>query len=218
MPQSNQGFDQLTLTVAFDAGDTDDLARMDLELDAVDRGVPPVVVNNERLELQDRRPRAGRLFIDLEHDRPANHQPSQVRRARFPGGGRRDDFAMAHDGDAVGDIDDFTELMRDKNNRLAFFGEAAKNFEETLRLLGGEHGGRLIHDQQPRAAIERLEELDPLLHADGEIGDSSLWIDIESVAGSQRGDFMARLCEVHRADGADGLVPQDHVLGNGEWG
>src|SRR6267143_202807 len=121
MPQSNQGFDQLTLAVAFDAGDADDLARMDLELDAIDRGVPPVVVNNERLELQDRRPGAGRFFIDLEHDRPAN-------------------------------------------------------------------------DQQAGAAIERLEDLDPLLHADGEIGDSSLWIDVESVSGSQRGDFMARLC------------------------
>ena len=43
---------------------------------------------------------------------------------------------MAHHGDPIGNIDDFAELMRNENNRLAFFGKAAQDLEQTLGLLG----------------------------------------------------------------------------------
>ena len=38
--------------------------------------------------------------------------------------------------------------------------------EEVARLLGGEHGGRLVEDEDPRAAVQRAQDLHALLHAD----------------------------------------------------
>ena len=81
MPQSNQRFDQLILAVAFNSGDADDLARPDLELDAVDGSGPTIVVDDQTLQLHHRFARLRRFPVDLQHDRPADHQPSQVRGA-----------------------------------------------------------------------------------------------------------------------------------------
>ena len=124
---------------------------------------------------------------------------------------------MAHHGDPIGNIDDFAELMRNENNRLAFFGKAAQDLEQTLGLLGCQNSGRLIHDQQPRTAIERLQDLDALLHADGQIRDTSRWINVEAVSGRQRLDLPPRLLEIHGADRTDRLVAENHVLGNRQW-
>ena len=74
---------------------------------------------------------------------------------------------MTHHGDPIGNIDHFAELVRNENNRLAFFGEAAQDFEEALGFLRRQNSCGLIHDQQARPAIERLQDLDSLLHANG---------------------------------------------------
>src|SRR3981081_3447671 len=76
LPQSNKGFDQLVLTVTLDASDTNDFARMDLELDAIDRGVPQVGVDTESLQLHAGLAGTGGALGDLQNDGPADHQPS----------------------------------------------------------------------------------------------------------------------------------------------
>ena len=42
----------------------------------------------------------------------------------------------------------------------------ADDLEQLVRLLRGQHGGRLVEDQHLGAAVERLQDLDPLLLAD----------------------------------------------------
>ena len=169
------------------------------------------------LELHDGFARTSRLLVDLEHDGPADHQAGEVGGARFAGRCRRDDFAVAHHGDPIGNVNHFAELVRDENNRLAFFGETAQDFEEALGLLRGQNSRGLIHDQQPRAAIERFQDLDSLLHADGKIRDPGRRVDLQPISIRQRADLLAGLGDIHGAEGADGLVAKDDVLGDGQW-
>ena len=56
-------------------------------------------------------------------------------------------------------------------------------------LLRRQHAGRLVQDQDMRAAEQRLEDLDPLLHADGQLADRRVEIDLEPVVALERRDL-----------------------------
>ena len=51
----------------------------------------------------------------------------------------------------------------------ALRGERAQDLEQVGRLLGGEHGGRLVEDQDVRAAVQRAQDLHALLLADADV-------------------------------------------------
>ena len=51
--------------------------------------------------------------------------------------------------------------------------EGLEDAEELDCLLRREHGRRLVEDEDVRAAVERLEDLDPLLLADGDVLDAA---------------------------------------------
>ena len=70
--------------------------------------------------------------------------------------------AGAHDRDPVGHRHDFLQLVGDQQDRLALRFQAPKDLEQLLRLVGRQHTGRLIQDKDFGAAIERLQNLDPL--------------------------------------------------------
>ena len=57
---------------------------------------------------------------------------------------------------------------------LPSVGHRAQRLEERVGLLRREHRGRLVHDQDPRLAVERLQDLDALLLADRELPDRRL--------------------------------------------
>ena len=58
------------------------------------------------------------------------------------------------------------ELVGDEDDRLPFGLEGVDDLEELSRLLRREHGRRLVEDEYLRAPVERLQDLDALLHAD----------------------------------------------------
>ena len=49
--------------------------------------------------------------------------------------------------------------------------------EQLVGLLRRQHGARLVEDQDARAAEQHLQDLDPLLLADRQIGDQRIGID-----------------------------------------
>ena len=53
--------------------------------------------------------------------------------------------------------------------------------EQLVGLLRGEHGGRLVQDQQVDVAGERLDDLDPLLDADRQVLDHRVRVDRQAV-------------------------------------
>ena len=55
--------------------------------------------------------------------------------------------------------------------------ELAQRVEQLVDLLRHEDGGRLVEDEDARAAVEHLEDLDPLAVADAEVLDERVGVD-----------------------------------------
>jgi hypothetical protein len=75
---------------------------------------------------------------------------------------RGDGRAAPDHGDLVGDLEHLVELVRDEDDGHALALELAQVVEELVDLLGHEHGGRLVEDEDAGAPVEHLEDLDPL--------------------------------------------------------
>ena len=86
-------------------------------------------------------------------------------------------------------------------------GELAQRGEQLVDLVGHEHRGRLVEDQDLGAAVEHLEDLDPLLLADAEVGDQLVGVDVEAVAGSASSRMRRRASPTARLTGVPGSLP-----------
>ena len=72
--------------------------------------------------------------------------------------------------------------MADEHDRGPVLLEAVEHAGELLDLLRRQDRGRLVEHEDPRVAIERLEDLDPLLGADRDVLDLGVGIDRQAVA------------------------------------
>ena len=142
---------ELALAVAVDAGEADDLARAHRQRDAAHRGQPAVVAH-----VRGRGPRARgsfgarRRLLDAQQHVAADHQPRQRSSVAPSVGHRVDLLAAPQHGDAVGDVEHLVELVRDEDDRRCRRPSApAQHAEQVLRLLRGEHGGRLVEHEHP---------------------------------------------------------------------
>ncbi len=123
---------------------------------------------------------------------------------------------VPHDDDAIGDGEDLVQFVGDEDDARPRVGELAHDAEELVRLLWGEHGGGLVQNQHARLAVERLEDLDALLCADGQVAHDGVRVDRERVAARDVEDVLVHLTQVDdaRADGR--LVAEHDVLGDGQ--
>ena len=71
---------------------------------------------------------------------------------------------------AVAERERLVQLVGDEDDRLALLLEPAEHLRQLGDALRREHRGRLVEDQDARAAPERLDDLDLLLVAEGEVG------------------------------------------------
>ena len=93
-------------------------------------------------------------------------------------------------------------------------GEAAEDREDLLRLLRREDGRRLVEDEDPRLAVERLEDLDPLLPADRERADLDLGVDLEAEPLAELDDPAMGLRPVEEDRIGHRLRAEEDVLGD----
>ena len=98
----------------------------------------------------------------------------------------------ADDGDVVGDRQHLVELVRDEDDGGTVVDELAEVGEQLVDLLRHEHGGRLVEDEDASAAVQHLQDLDPLALADAELGHRGVEVDVRA-----RTDFMIS-CELLR--------------------
>ena len=84
---------------------------------------------------------------------------------------RIDRAAVAQHGDAVGDLGDLVELVRDQDRGDALRAERDQAIEQRGAVGLIQARGRLVEDEQPHLLGQRLRDLDQLLLADAEIGD-----------------------------------------------
>ena len=96
-------------------------------------------------------------------DVSADHQLGQVGFVGRAWDPLADDPAAPDHRDPIGDLEDLVELVADEDDRVPVGRQTAQDREDLLGLLWGEDGGRLVEDEDARLAVERLEDLDPLL-------------------------------------------------------
>ena len=114
----------------------------------------------------------------VEH-RPADHQAGELGHRRACGrdaGGRHP--PAPHHGDPIRDREDLAELVADEDDAASGRRHGPERAEELVDLVRGEDGRRLVHDQDAGAAMEELQQLDPLLLTDGELPDVGSRVDV----------------------------------------
>ena len=117
--------------------------------------------------------------VDDELDVAADHQRREVLLVGLRRQPLADDLAAPDDRDPVRDLEDLVQLVADEDDAVALLGEPPQDREDLLGLLGREDGGRLVEDEDPGVAVERLEDLDPLLPADRQVADLDVGVDLE---------------------------------------
>jgi len=81
-----------------------------------------------------------------------------------------DQVAGIHDGDAIGDVRDDGEIVRDEEHRQSeFVAQVVQQVENLLLNCDIERGGGLVGDKQLRTVDDGHSDHDALAHASGEL-------------------------------------------------
>ena len=108
---------------------------------------------------------------------------------------RADELALAQHRNAVADLHDFVEFVRDDDNALPVLAHIAEHSEKFLRLLRSEHRGRLVKNKNVCPAVKHFYDLDSLLFTDRHIVNFLVKVDLEAVF---RGDVAHSLPALSR--------------------
>ena len=129
-----------------------------IETDPVKHLLPRLVYSGQIAHAVDRGGAAGTaaLIADSEHHIAPHHHLCQF---LFTGIARfrlAHDPAVADDRDRIAQSHDLPQLMRDDNDRLPVFTQVFEVFNQPVHLLGHEHGGRLVQDQDIHIAVQHF--------------------------------------------------------------
>ena len=126
------------------------------------------------MEIIDREQRLGgggggrRRLVHAQQHVAADHHPRQLLLGRALAVDCVNSLASPQHRDPIRDLEDLVELVRDEDHGDTLVGQRLQDLEELVRLLGGQHGRGLVQDQDVRAPVQGLEDLDPLLLPDGD--------------------------------------------------
>ena len=206
---------QLRLAIAGDTGDADDLACAHREADAFHPRHAQIVGDVQVVHLEDRLAGPGRRLVDAQQHLAADHQLGQLLAAGVGGAAIGHHRTLAHHRDVVGNRHDLAQLVGDQDDGTALCLEVAQDAEQMVGLLRGQHAGRLVEDQDPGAAKQRLQDLDALLDADGKVLDAGVEVDLQRIVALERLDLLARPGGAV-GEGEAALGAEQHVLQHGE--
>ena len=184
------------MPVARHPGDADDLARVDLEIEVPQGGFGALRRCAHPAKLE-RRPKAlvgRRAIADFEAGKLLpKHEVDQagfvgLRLQQRPG-----DAPLAQDGDAVGALQHFAQLVRDQDDGKAVGPQVLEDFQQSLDLVRRQDARGLIQDQQACVRHEQFQDLDFLLFADRELRHARVGRDGQRVAGGNLLDPPADL-------------------------
>ena len=159
--QARQQFGQCDLPVAGDTGHGHDFARPQLQRHAAQA----LACAARRVHVVQRANHLAHRLRRLTRARGhgvADHPFGQL---RFGGAGGRafgHQPAAAQHGDPVRHAQHLAQLVADEDDRQALGHHLAQGGEQRLALLRGEHRRGFVQDQDARAAVQRLQYLDPL--------------------------------------------------------
>ena len=115
----------------------------------------------------------------------------------------------------IGDRHDLAQLVGDEDDGLALVAELAQDAEQMIGLVGRQHAGGLIEDQDFSALEQGFENFDALLQAHGQFADDGIGIDFELIFVGQPREFGAGLGK-GRADQRAAFGAEHDIFKNGE--
>jgi hypothetical protein len=202
---------QLLLAVARDAGDADDLARLDVEADGRKADAELRLLGQAQVANVEDDAAEMRLVMLQLRRLGADHQARQAGVGLLSRIDLAGDPARAHHGAVVAEGADLVELVADIEDRAALAGELAQRDEERLDRLRRQHRRRLVEDQQFRVGHQRANDLDPLALADRKRVHRPERLDVEAVDLGDPGNPQRDLGERERL-----VEPEPDVLGRGQ--
>src|SRR4029077_14649092 len=121
----------------------------------------------------------GRYLRRAARRRAADHSRDQLRQADVADIARQDKLTVSQHRDALADLIDLLEVMRDVEHADAALAQPAHALEQPVH--GGllERRGRLVEDQETRAYRECARDLDDLSLLDGQRRSLLVDVDVE---------------------------------------
>ena len=98
-----------------------------------------------------------------------------------------DELAVAQHGEAVADLVDLVEEVRDEEDRDALLLERADDAEELGDLVGVEARGGLVEDEQLRLHVDGAGDRHELLHGERVVAEQRPRVEVEVEAREQLG-------------------------------
>ena len=164
-PEPGQRFQEFALSVARHSRDTDDFSCPDRERDPAHPPRPPLVAHAQVLHREQVSAGTRLALLDPEKHPPSHHQLRELGHGGFGRVAVSDHRSLAHHRDPVGHRHDLPQLVGDQDDRLPLFLQPAQDPEEVIGLLRGECAGRFVQNQDFGPAVQRLQDLHPLLQA-----------------------------------------------------
>ena len=211
---AHQHLGELGLAVAADPGDAVDLALLDGQRDPRERRHAVVARRREVRDFEPH-PAAAASGGHRAARRRAHHQlrhASVVERLRVLVGDRP---SGPHDGDPIGEIAHLAQFVGYQDDRRAAPREAADHGQQTVRLVVGQHRGRLVEDQNAGARHQHLDDLDPLPLRDRDRIDAGSGVELEAEFTAIAFDGLGRPRQLVGPAPAE-PVRHRHVLGDRE--
>ena len=152
-----------------------------------------------------------------EFDIAADHHAGKLRLVGLGDVDGADVLALAQDGAAVSDRHDLVELMGNEEDGLSLGRQILHDLEELFDLLRRQNGRRLVEDEDLIVAIEHLEDLGALLHADRDVLDQCIGVNVQAVALGELQHLLARVHLLQKAalvrlDAEDDIVENREAL------
>mmetsp|Transcript_6590 Transcript_6590/g.27250 ORF Transcript_6590/g.27250 Transcript_6590/m.27250 type:complete len:361 (-) Transcript_6590:4200-5282(-) len=185
--QAAEHLQQLALAIARHASHADDLAGAQTQAHVLQRRHAVGMLQAQAGRLQ-----AHLAGLDLQPfgpaqcDLAADHRFGE--RGLAPVGNRAglDDLAGTHHRDRAAQAHHLAQLVRDEDQRRAQLLQPAQRDEELVGLLRRQHRGRFVEDQDPGAAVQGLQDLQPLQLAHRQVGHDGVKGHLQPGLGHQR--------------------------------
>ena len=101
--------------------------------------------------------------------------------------------------------------MCDQDDGLAVVPQAADDLQQEFDLLGCQHGGRLIEDEDLRFPVEHLKDLYALLHGYVDLLDHLRGIHLQAELAGESQNIFIGLLQIHRGKKAQSLLHRLHA-------
>jgi len=214
--QPDDRFNHFILAVPGNPGDTEYLARADLEADVLDGQPAAIVLGRQAADREHYFARMALAPIDRQLHLATNHQLGGV---IFVGLARQtlaDHPAAPDDCDPVGDLEHLVQLVADEDDAVALIAQPPQHGEDLGSLLRSQNGRGLIEDKDSRITVERLEDLDPLLPAHRQPAHALVRINLEAESSTQLADLLCCSATIDEHRTGHRFQPELDVLGDSQ--